>query len=624
MLRENRNVFLIFFLLFVIGWLLLSFKVHTYNKMIIGAPSAQSGILDLQDTVWSDNSRYFLSSGWAFYQNQYFTPNDLGAQSITPTRYLDPGDIGPQYLSARSAGTYRLTVLLPPGSRQYALEVPQISGQYQLWINGQCYADTISPQTISASLAVLVFEAARQVDIVIAANDISQSQSGLIHPPVFGCPTVLWKLMICRLLVGSAACVLALALAVTSLAVSFNSLNPRAGLHRMLLCLCYAGGVSRLPLHMLSIRGDMLRVLTSSCFFGMILAFFLVFGTVCQMPRRWHRAMCAVALAQCVMVALTSLLPRKVHPPIHTYMSWLRLNFIIAFLALVCFVVWSLRYGSIHDKLLFAGSGGVAAALLNMVVYPKYEPIYFQWPLESGILLLIILIGASNIRCLVGLYMNKLKVQQREQAARRLAGAQSKKNKILLTHLDNLKHCKHEMRSQLITLLNLSRKGAAAELELQLLDYLGHTEYVSYCSHDLLNALLSYTFHDEVLSRMVLNAQIMGLPEQLPLEDIDLCSLISNILENAIEGCDRLPEGADKQVSCLIAVRSGHLHINCVNTCPDDIVERNGRFVSSKAVPQLHGNGLRYIEMCTAKYDGLFQVDHSGGSFTVDVVIPIE
>ena len=622
MLRENQKNLLRFLLPVLFVWVLLSVKIHTYSRFISDSPDPQAGILDLQDTVWSQNSRYFLSNGWAFYENRFFTPDDLASLVPAPTRYLAPGDIASQYLSAHSAGTYRLTVLLPPEPRQYALEVPRINGRYQLWINGQCYADTVSPQTIGASLAVLVFEAAKQVDLVIIANDISQSQSGLIHPPVFGCPDVLWSLMVGRLLVGSAACVLALVLAVISFIVALH--RPRVGLSRMLLCLCYAGSVSRLPLHMLSMRGDVLRVLTFSCFFGMILAFFLVFGTVCQMPRKWHRAICALALVQCMMVALTSLLPRRSHPPIHTYMCWIRFNFIIAFLALIGFVQWCLRRGRICDKLLFAGSGGIAAALLNMIVYPKYEPIFSQWPLESGVLLLLILIGVSNARYLIGLYMDKLKVQEREQAARRLAGVQHQKYQSLLTHLDHLKHCKHEMRSQLVTLLNLSRAGMPNELERQLLDLLGHTEYGAYCSHNLLNALLNCTFSNEVLSRMVFQTQILGLPEQLPLEDIDLCSLLSNILENAIEGCDRLPEGAEKQISCQILTRSGHLYINCVNTCPDDIVKRSGRFVSSKPEPQLHGYGLRYIEMCVAKYDGLFQANHCGGRFNVDIAIPIE
>lgn len=33
------------------------------------------------------------------------------------------------------------------------------------------------------------------------------------------------------------------------------------------------------------------------------------------------------------------------------------------------------------------------------------------------------------------------------------------------------------------------------------------------------------------------------MPSELPYEDVDLCSLMGNLLDNAVEACERMPAG---------------------------------------------------------------------------------
>lgn len=597
MSRKKRYAYVLFLLSFFLGLLLLSHKTQSYNKYTAGGPAARAGILDLREAVFSEHSKYFLSGGTLY--RQVSSPNDPAAHSV---------------------GIYQLTILLPPGSRQYALEVPRVRGNFQLWINGQCYINTISSYMLNTSHALLTFEASDRVELVLATDDVPRRQSGFVYLPAFGSPSALWLLMVFRIVIGSAICVLALSLAVACVIVSFNPPKRQEGLACMILCLCYVGSIVRVPFHMLSPHSaffDLLSTVSSLC---MIPALFLVFGAVSRMPRTWF----CIVYVQYPFVLLFALSPLFA-AEINIYIGWLKsVYFGVAFLALAGSYLWYIRHSHTHSELLLTGAGVISAALLNTCIFKQYEPIFFQWPIEDVVFFVLSLFGISYTRYFNRLYAEKRSFQERAQADRCLAAAESQKYKTLALHMDKFKQCKHEMRSQLLTLLHLLHEGEQEALELQLQEYIGHTEYRAYCNHSLLNAILTCSFTDDILSHISFRSEIAGLPDQLPLADTDLCSLIANILDNAIEGCDRLPEGHDKQVVCTIQVQFGHLCISCINTCPDDIVEHNGQIISSKPEQQLHGYGLLYMRACVKKYEGLFQVSHGNGRFAVNIAIPLE
>lgn len=110
----------------------------------------------------------------------------------------------------------------------------------------------------------------------------------------------------------------------------------------------------------------------------------------------------------------------------------------------------------------------------------------------------------------------------------------------------------------------------------------------------------------------------------LPLQENDFCVLLSNILDNAIEGVMRLPAGASSRAVQLIFSSTGDMFsIDCINDYnPSSIKQRGERFLSSKEAPQLHGFGTINMKEIVENNDGCIRFITTASKFRVILIIP--
>ena len=87
-------------------------------------------------------------------------------------------------------------------------------------------------------------------------------------------------------------------------------------------------------------------------------------------------------------------------------------------------------------------------------------------------------------------------------------------------------------------------------------------------------------------------------------DDSDTCSLLGNLLDNAIEACMRMDENADKWVSVKIENQKQLLFIKIENSVNEAPVMEKGKPVSVKKDKMRHGYGLKNVERILNKYDG--------------------
>lgn len=113
---------------------------------------------------------------------------------------------------------------------------------------------------------------------------------------------------------------------------------------------------------------------------------------------------------------------------------------------------------------------------------------------------------------------------------------------------------------------------------------------------------------------------------ELPVSTSDFCSIVGNLLDNAIEGVQRIPEPREKTTIHLSFSRSWDMfYIYCENPCnPDTIVRTKDAFVSSKqkTEPGLHGIGLHSIETLATKAEGRTEFAVQNQTFYAKVVLP--
>jgi hypothetical protein len=139
-----------------------------------------------------------------------------------------------------------------------------------------------------------------------------------------------------------------------------------------------------------------------------------------------------------------------------------------------------------------------------------------------------------------------------------------------------------------------------------------------FCANETANLLCaSFSGRAEALD-IQLTADVR-LPEQLTISDTELCALLSNGLENALQAVSAL-DPSRKWVELYCGVRMKKLLIEIRNPYSKSITMRDGLPVSTRSG---HGYGCRSILSITRKNHGICTFEPENGIFTLHVVLPL-
>ncbi|GFH94269.1 hypothetical protein IMSAGC003_00801 [Lachnospiraceae bacterium] len=110
------------------------------------------------------------------------------------------------------------------------------------------------------------------------------------------------------------------------------------------------------------------------------------------------------------------------------------------------------------------------------------------------------------------------------------------------------------------------------------------------------------------------------VPERLAINEVDLCVIIGNLLDNAMEGCGKITE--ERQfIRVYMEVLKQQLYIYVSNSMGDQISQKGGQYLSTKRGN--HGFGLRRIDRTVKKYNGFLNRQHEEGVFATEIMLPL-
>ena len=126
----------------------------------------------------------------------------------------------------------------------------------------------------------------------------------------------------------------------------------------------------------------------------------------------------------------------------------------------------------------------------------------------------------------------------------------------------------------------------------------------------------------------VINAEIPDnhlsvlLPEKLKTDEMDLCILIGNALDNAIEACKKIEDVAARTLNVKIFPANDQISMLFENTKTGDTPKVGGRFKTSKAAAHMHGFGIENMKNICSKYGGKIDFAQTDKRFFVSVLLP--
>ncbi len=110
------------------------------------------------------------------------------------------------------------------------------------------------------------------------------------------------------------------------------------------------------------------------------------------------------------------------------------------------------------------------------------------------------------------------------------------------------------------------------------------------------------------------------IPVALSISELDLCAILGNLFDNAIEASLALPP-EQRMIRVYMDMKSTQLYISFTNfTAGKKLRKVDGRFATTKG--DGHGFGLVRIDHIVARLDGYISRNSEDGAFTTEILLP--
>lgn len=106
------------------------------------------------------------------------------------------------------------------------------------------------------------------------------------------------------------------------------------------------------------------------------------------------------------------------------------------------------------------------------------------------------------------------------------------------------------------------------------------------------------------------------IPVSLSVSELDLCIIIGNLLDNAIEACAEIPV-EERMIRVYMEMKGNFLYLSVINTAAG---KKKHSFRSTKG--EGHGLGLGRIDQVVRKYDGYLTRASEDGVFSTEIILP--
>ncbi len=110
------------------------------------------------------------------------------------------------------------------------------------------------------------------------------------------------------------------------------------------------------------------------------------------------------------------------------------------------------------------------------------------------------------------------------------------------------------------------------------------------------------------------------LPDALSVEDVDLCVLLGNLLDNALEACEKIPE-EQRFLRIYMVVNRSQLYMSVQNSAREELDFNERNYISTKRGN--HGLGMKRVKALADKYEGYLTLANEPGIFAAEVTLPL-
>ena len=197
---------------------------------------------------------------------------------------------------------------------------------------------------------------------------------------------------------------------------------------------------------------------------------------------------------------------------------------------------------------------------------------------------------------------------QRDELARNSYEVMRRQNEqVMMLRHDMVKHFR-------VLRQTVTDEKAAAYLD----ELIGENEKIRpvvQSGNEMLDVILNSKLSAAADAGIAVEIAQMKAPDKLPLTDAELCSLVMNLLDNAVEGASA-PGVERPYINLDFSVKEHFFAISCKNSTTMEHIQ--------KETAPGHGLGLKIIRQIVARYDDLLETEYGADYYCVKMAIPLD
>lgn len=636
---KKVNIFLFMGLILAVLFMNLPVVYTYFYHDLTGMPEAVNGSIDLS-AVSPDDGKIYLDGQWEFYWNRFISTESQ--QLSRPDMIIAVPDSWSNYaidgksLSAGGCGSYKLTLTSLEYDKPITLYVPDFSGAYRVFIDGQ--------------LAAKSGTASKDTDKIFTAPKADlypvTLSKGTTHEAVIEVATTRFSgLYMTPVLNGYHRTV--------------NGNNLKNAVRFVLFGIALFSFINLIAIYTMSIRRKLyslwlpvmilfilMRIMMTSEFYSIwqpvlffnlsyestnelmylttfVLKYLLIFLMQEQCGIKFEKREKIGFLVYYVLLYLIYLLaPQSIY---NHYLSVLvpMLTYVLDFY--LFFKIYRGRQKLKRFGMVVFWGAILVIAGLTIDSYYINGKIYFNMSLTLLFMFTVFALIMSWVYAMrtVDLFDDFTKSSSRLELANYQIAVQKEYYNTLRGQMNEIREIKHDIRHFVGAMSRLAEENRFDELKAFLSEYGEKTEMEQlpvFCENTIANSIIGY-YHLRAKEYGISFESRCNISRKSVTSDSDLCIILGNALENAIDACKKMDNSAMRFVTVEAERIKGQRLLKVINSYNGRLEIRDGRCVSSKG-GKSHGLGIRNIEKVVESYGGFVKIEHNEKEFTLMAAVP--
>lgn len=182
----------------------------------------------------------------------------------------------------------------------------------------------------------------------------------------------------------------------------------------------------------------------------------------------------------------------------------------------------------------------------------------------------------------------------------------------------------HEYKNQLGVLQGLLERNELQQMKRYLSSIQGEVQHDIDCidtHHAIVNVILNQKYQEATHKHILFQCKINDL-SGLHMEEKDVATLVSNLLNNAIEACEKVED--KPYIKFKMILKEHKMVLSVCNSCISRGQQDGWQHTSKEEDVELHGYGLKNVQRIVENYQGEMVIHGTKQEFKVSIVIQFE